>query len=57
MYIPKTSKIDKPILSEDYLKWRKSDRLLWGWIIGTLTKEALGLVVGFQTAQQVWEGL
>ena len=46
MYTPKTSLIDKPTLSENYLKWKKSDRLLRGWIIGTLTEEALGLVVG-----------
>ena len=57
MYSPKTSKTDKPTLSENYLKWRKSDHLLRGWIIGTLTEEALGLVVGLQTTQQVWEGL
>ena len=46
MDTPKTSLIDKPTLSENYLKWKKSDRLLRGWIIGTLTEEALGLVVG-----------
>ena len=40
-----TSTNDTKKISEEYLKWRKEDRLLRGWIIGTLTKEALGLVI------------
>jgi hypothetical protein len=34
-------------LTEDFVPWKKSDRLLRGWIIGTLSEEALGLVVFF----------
>jgi hypothetical protein len=34
-------------LTEDFVPWQKSDRLLRGWIIGTLSEEALGLVVFF----------
>ncbi|KZV21532.1 hypothetical protein F511_14870 [Dorcoceras hygrometricum] len=44
-------------ISEDYLKWRKDDRLLRGWIIGTLTEEALGLVIGLESSQTVWSAL
>jgi hypothetical protein len=34
-------------LTEDFVPWKKSDRLLRGCIIGTLSEEALGLVVFF----------
>jgi hypothetical protein len=27
-----------PMLSNEYISWRKSDRLLRGWIIGTLSE-------------------
>ena len=33
------------------------DLLLCSWIIGTLSEEALGHVVGMNTAQEVWIGL
>lgn len=32
-------------LTEAFATWQKSDRLLHGWIIGTLSKEALGLML------------
>ncbi|KAK2406991.1 hypothetical protein QL285_042655 [Trifolium repens] len=35
-----------PKITDEFVKWRKADRLLRGWIIGTLSEEALGLVVG-----------
>lgn len=38
-------------LTNEFIAWRKSNRLLRGWIIGTLSEEALGLVVGLDTAQ------
>ena len=37
-----------PVLIEAFITWRKSDRLLRGWIIGTLSKEALSLVIGLK---------
>lgn len=40
-----------------YLKWRKQDRLLRRWIIGTLTEEALGLVIGLDSSKSVWDAL
>jgi len=46
-----------PVLTEAFITWRKSDRLLRGWIIGTLSEEALSLVVGLETASAVWEAL
>uniref|UniRef100_A0A5K0WJW0 Retrotransposon Copia-like N-terminal domain-containing protein n=1 Tax=Nymphaea colorata TaxID=210225 RepID=A0A5K0WJW0_9MAGN len=39
------------------LQWKKLDRLLRGWITGTLTEDVLGLVVGLETTQQVWKTL
>lgn len=41
----------------DYIAWRQSDRLLRGWITGTLSEEVLGLVVGFDTSADVWRAL
>ncbi|KAG5226662.1 Retrovirus-related polyprotein from transposon [Salix suchowensis] len=46
-----------PQLSETFKSWRKTDRLLRGWIIGTLSEEALGLIVGLDTSYAVWEAL
>ncbi|CAJ2666782.1 unnamed protein product [Trifolium pratense] len=46
-----------PKITDEFVKWRKADRLLRGWIIGTLSEEALGLVVGIDTAHAVWSAL
>ncbi|KAK2975601.1 hypothetical protein RJ640_010678 [Escallonia rubra] len=43
--------------SPQFCAWRKSDRLLRGWIIGTLSEEVLGLVVGLDTSAEVWNTL
>ncbi|KAF5454821.1 hypothetical protein F2P56_024458 [Juglans regia] len=44
-------------LSSTYLRWRKSDRLLRGWIIGTLSEESVSLLVGLESSYQVWHAL
>ena len=44
-------------LTKAFIDWRKSDRLLRSWIIRTLFKEALGLVVGLDTTSAVWNAL
>uniref|UniRef100_A0A0R0HPA0 Uncharacterized protein n=1 Tax=Glycine max TaxID=3847 RepID=A0A0R0HPA0_SOYBN len=36
---------------------QSTDCLLRGWIIGTLSEEALGLVVGLDTAHPIWTTL
>ena len=46
-----------PVLTEAFITWRKSDQLLRGWIIGTLSEEALSLVVRLETSSAVWEEL
>jgi len=46
-----------PVLTEAFITWRKSDRLLRGWIIGTLSEEAFSFVVGLKTISAVWEAL
>ncbi|KAJ1419661.1 Zinc finger, CCHC-type [Sesbania bispinosa] len=46
-----------PKLTNEFVTWRKADRLLRGWIIGTLSEEALGLVVGLDTSHAVWDAL
>ena len=43
--------------NSDFLAWKKSDRLLRGWITGTLLEEVLGLVVGLDTSAEVWTAL
>ncbi|KAA8544475.1 hypothetical protein F0562_022485 [Nyssa sinensis] len=44
----------KEIPNPDYLLWRRSDRLVKGWIIGSLTVSALHIVVDLKTARDVW---
>lgn len=36
-------------------KWRQLDRLLRGWITGTLTEEVLGFVVGHYASHEIWK--
>ncbi|ESR41525.1 hypothetical protein CICLE_v10013389mg, partial [Citrus x clementina] len=45
------------VMNYDYIMWRRSDRLLRGWIVGTLSEEVLGLVVGIETSAAVWKAL
>jgi hypothetical protein len=53
-----TTTIDSsPRLTEEYIVWRKADRLLRGWLIGTLLEHTLGLAVGLDTAFAVWSAL
>ena len=52
-----TSITETKTFSNEHLKWHKEDCLLCGWIIGTLTKEALGLVIGLESSQSVWNAL
>lgn len=42
-------------INPKYNKWRQSNRLLRRWIIGTLTKEALG--IRLDNKAQVWQAL
>ena len=46
-----------PKLTDEFIAWRNTDRLLQGWIIATLCEEALGLVVGLDIAHVVWTAL
>ena len=46
-----------PKLTDEFIAWHKTNRLLRGWIIGTLSEEALGLVVGLDIAHAVWTAL
>uniref|UniRef100_A0A2N9EMH7 Reverse transcriptase Ty1/copia-type domain-containing protein n=1 Tax=Fagus sylvatica TaxID=28930 RepID=A0A2N9EMH7_FAGSY len=38
-------------------EWMKIDLLLRSWITGTLSEEALGIVVGMTTAHEIWTSL
>ena len=44
-------------VNPDYILWRRSDRLLRGWIVGTLSEEVLGLAVGLETSAKVSKAL
>ncbi|KAA8517787.1 hypothetical protein F0562_015252 [Nyssa sinensis] len=41
----------------EFLAWRRSDRLLKGWIIGSLSEDIQRTVVGLNTARDVWTKL
>ena len=47
----------QPQQSDTFKAWQKSDRLLRGWIYGTLSEESLGLVIGLDTVHTVWSAL
>ena len=40
-----------------FVKWRKTNRLVKGWLITTLFEEVLGIVVGLNIAFEVWNAL
>ena len=48
-----TAETYAPRIIEAYIAWRKTVRLLRGWIIGTLSEETLGLVVGLDTTNAI----
>ena len=39
------------------MKWHKNYHLVKSWLIATLSEEVLGIVVGFNTAFEVWNAL
>ncbi|KAK6147604.1 hypothetical protein DH2020_018516 [Rehmannia glutinosa] len=38
----------------NYVVWRRSDRLVKGWILGAVSEEVVDSVVTFETARDVW---
>lgn len=40
-----------------YKSWKKSDRLLKGWITSTLSNEVIGFVLHSETSADVWTAL
>jgi hypothetical protein len=44
-------------LNPNFIKWRKTDHLVKGWLTATLSEEVLGIVVGLDTAIEVWNAL
>ncbi|KAL7252746.1 hypothetical protein ACSBR1_007337 [Camellia fascicularis] len=46
-----------PENEEQYRSWKRSDGLVRGWILTTLTKDILTRVLPFKTAKEVWTKL
>ncbi|GKV27238.1 hypothetical protein SLEP1_g36431 [Rubroshorea leprosula] len=51
------SKGGKEELNPDYAIWLNNDGLLTSWLLGTMNEEALSLVVGCDSAFQIWKCL
>jgi hypothetical protein len=49
-----TDESNKEVLNPKYEEWQSTDLLLRSWITGTLSEEALGHIVGQNTAREVW---
>ncbi|KAF3791835.1 hypothetical protein EJ110_NYTH12739 [Nymphaea thermarum] len=47
----------KLISNPRYESWRRSDRLIKGWITGMLSENVVGLVVGLNSSQEIWSTL
>lgn len=43
--------------NSEYMEWHQTDKLIKGWIIGTLTEDILQEVVGLEFAADVWSAL
>lgn len=44
-------------MNQEYSSWTERDLLLHSWIIGTLSEDALYIVVGCKIANEVWNAL
>ena len=44
-------------LNPSFIKWWKTNRLVKGWLIATLSKEVLGIVAGLDTVVEFWNAL
>ena len=42
-------------MNPEFIMWRRSNRILHGWIVGSLIEEVLGIVVGLETLSHVWK--
>ncbi|KAI3447204.1 hypothetical protein Pfo_003869 [Paulownia fortunei] len=42
------------IMNQDYVLWRRTDRLLKGWILGSLHENMVSEVAALKTARDVW---
>lgn len=47
----------KEMVSPNNFAWKKSNRLLRGWITSTLFEELLSLAVSLETSAEVWNTL
>jgi hypothetical protein len=45
------------VANPEFQAWRRSNRLLRGWITGTLSEDTLSLVIGLDSSQEVWNAL
>jgi hypothetical protein len=54
---PTSKELDTQDLNLKFLKWRRTDHLAKGWLIATLFEDVLGIVVGLNTAIEVWNSL
>ncbi|GKV27133.1 hypothetical protein SLEP1_g36338 [Rubroshorea leprosula] len=50
-------KDEKEVLNPEYEVWLNNDGLLTSWLLGTMNEEALSLVVGCESAFQIWKSL
>jgi hypothetical protein len=54
---PTSKESDSQDLNPKFLQWRQTDHLAKGWLIATLSEDVLGIVVGLDTATEVWNSL
>jgi len=45
------------VTNPEFLQWRRSNRLLWGWIIAMLLEEVLVRVVDLKASTEMWLAL
>lgn len=54
-FIPNATSYPQP--NPQYFEWHRSNKLVKGWITTTLSEEVLGIVVGLNSSQEVWNAL
>lgn len=57
IHVPHIAGGYRDVPNPDYQQWVRSDQIVQAWLVGSLSKDILSVVLGAQTAQEVWVSL
>ena len=57
IHVPNIAGGYRDVPNPDYQQWVRSDQIVQAWLVGSLSEDILSVVLGAQTAQEVWVSL